>query len=85
MRLVVTVDVTGEQLENGPLVGGPASPIEYPSVAEAGEVARALVAGGTVKGAYVQQLRPVAYFMPVKDDVLQVGPLEEEETRGGFS
>lgn len=64
-RYVLTVDVTGEQLNDGPLITSPGGgAIIYHELREAEDAARALVQGGTVKGAYVQLLRPVAFYMP---------------------
>lgn len=60
----MTVDLTGEQLNDGPLVTGIGGPIIYQALADAEEAAKQLVKGGTVKGAYVQLLRPVAFYMP---------------------
>lgn len=64
-RYILTVDMTGEQLNDGPLLTSPmGGTLVYNSAEEAGEAARALVEGGTVRGAYVQLLRPVAFYMP---------------------
>lgn len=63
-RYVVTVDMTGEQLNDGPIVTGLGGPIVYLAIGEAEDAAKQLVRGGTVKGAYVQLLRPVAFYMP---------------------
>ncbi len=67
-RYVITVDMTGEQLNDGPMVTSPmGGPIIYSgegAMEVASMAAKALVNGGTVKGAYVQLLRPVAFYLP---------------------
>lgn len=65
---MITVDMTGDQLNDGPVLTSPMGGlIVYTgpgALNEAEDAAKQLVRGGTVKGAYVQLLRPVAFYMP---------------------
>lgn len=83
-RYIITVDTTGEQLNDGPIVTTPmGGPLIYQgemAIEEAGLAARALVNGGTVKGAYVQLLRPVAFYMPDMAGTVDSAP---DPTYGG--
>lgn len=64
-RFFLTIIVAEDQLEDGPIVTSPmGGALTYESVDEAGDAARALVAGGTVRGAFVQKLVPVALYTP---------------------
>lgn len=80
-RYLLTVDVTGEQLNDGPLLTSPmGGTLIYDTLDDAAEAAKQLVRGGTVKGAYVQLLRPVAFYMP---DMAGLVPVDEAPETGG--
>jgi hypothetical protein len=70
-RYLVSVDTTGEQLNDGPIITSPCGgAILWTDLDEAGEAAKALVDGGTVQGAYVHLLRPVAFYLPQQGSVV---------------
>lgn len=74
-RYVITVDMTGDQLNDGPVLTSPMGGlITYTDIDEAGDAAKSLVRGGTVKGAYVQLLRPVAFYLPELAGEVQQDP-----------
>lgn len=79
-RYVLTVDTTGEQLNDGPLLTSPmGGVITYSSIEEASEAAKQLVAGGTVQGAYVHILRPMAFYMPLAQGKIDWPDTESHE------
>lgn len=79
-RYVVTVDMTGDQMNDGPVITSPGGGvIIYGEIEEAEDAAKQLVRGGTVKGAYVQLLRPVAFYLP---DMAGRVPNAEDPVRG---
>lgn len=64
-RYFLTVIVNDDQLEDGPIITSPGGgAITYDDLDDAGAAAKQLVAGGTVKGAFVQKLVPVALYTP---------------------
>ena len=64
--------MTDEQLDDGPIVCTPmGSPVLYEDLDDASAAAKALVKGGTVRGAFVQVLRPVALYTPTSQGMLE--------------
>ena len=77
-RFVITVDKTGEQLNDGPLLVGPGGGcIVYFERSEAEAAARGLVEGGTVKGAFVQLLRPVAFYTEIGSGAVETATQDD--------
>jgi hypothetical protein len=77
-RYIITVDTTGQQLNDGPVLTTPmGGPVIYQgdgAMEVACAAAKALVNGGDVKGAYVQLLKPVAFYMPTMAGLVDSEP-----------
>lgn len=70
--------VTDEQFEDGPVITSPLGGVlVYHSMDEASDAARALTAGGTVKGVFVQKLVPVALYTPTMEQVFNAAERPE--------
>lgn len=72
VRIVITIDQDGTQGPNGPILVGPRGVIVFTDAKVAGEAANAIVKGGTAKGAFLQQLRPVALYVGVGEGEVAV-------------